>query len=48
LQEEYEAWLGFLPPSLVDSATAQALDAICEIDLSELESVDPPRGYGHD
>jgi hypothetical protein len=33
---------------LGESSTAQALNAICEIDLSELENVDPPRGYGRD
>ena len=36
LQEEYRAWLESLPPSLAESSTAQALNAICEIDLSEL------------
>jgi len=25
-----------------------ALRAICEIDLTELNSVDPPRGFGRD
>lgn len=48
LQEEYRAWLELLPPSLAESSTAQVLNAICEIDLSELESVEPPRGYGRD
>ena len=46
LQEEYRAWLASLPPSSAESSTAQALNVICEIDLSELEGVDPPRGYG--
>ncbi len=48
LQEEYRAWLEALPESLAESATAAALRAINEIDLSELESVEPPRGYGRD
>jgi hypothetical protein len=48
LQEEYRAWLEALPQSLQESATAEALRAITEIDLSELESVEPPRGYGRD
>ena len=48
LQEEYQAWLEALPESLRESATAEALRAITEIDLSELESVEPPRGHGRD
>jgi hypothetical protein len=48
LQEEYRAWLEALPESLQESATAEALRAITDIDLSELESVEPPRGYGRD
>jgi hypothetical protein len=48
LQEEYRAWLDALPPSLVDSATAEALRAICDLDLSELQGIDPPRGFGRD
>jgi hypothetical protein len=30
------------------SATAEALHAICDLDLSDIESVEPPRGYGRD
>ena len=48
LQEEYRAWLDTLPDSLTGSATADALRAICDLDLSELESVEPPRGFGRD
>ena len=48
LQEDYRAWLDALPPSLAESSTALALNAICDIDLSELEAVEPPRGYGRD
>ena len=48
LQEEYQAWLDALPENLQGSATAEALRAIAEIDLSELESVEPPLGYGRD
>ena len=48
LQGDYQAWLDTLPPSLVDSATADALRAICDLDLSGLESVEPPRGFGRD
>ena len=46
LQGEYRDWLDTLPPSLESSATAEALRAICDLDLSELESVEPPRGFG--
>jgi hypothetical protein len=42
LQGEYQAWL------LEGSATAEALRAVCDLDLSELESVEPPRGFGRD
>ena len=48
LQEEYPAWLDALPESLQESATAEALRAICDLDLSELEVVEPPRGFGRD
>jgi hypothetical protein len=48
LQQEYQAWLDSLPESLAESTTAAALQSICEIDLSELESSAPPRGYGRD
>ena len=48
LQQDYQAWSDALPDNLADSATAAALAAICEIDLSELEAVEPPRGYGRD
>jgi len=48
LQQEYQAWLDSLPEGLSESPTAQALQAICELDLGELESVEPPRGYGRD
>jgi hypothetical protein len=45
LQEEYRAWLDTLPGNLAESPTADALRTICDLDLSELESVEPPRGY---
>ena len=43
-----QAWLDSLPDNLADSATAEALRAICELDLSGLESIEPPRGFGRD
>jgi hypothetical protein len=48
LQEEYAGWLENLPANLQDSATAAALAAICDLDLSELAAVEPPRGFGRD
>jgi len=48
LQGDYQAWLDALPPSLADSATADALRAICDLDLSELQGIEPPRGFGRD
>lgn len=48
LQAEYRAWLEALPDSLQDSATAHALQAIDELDLDELQALNPPRGFGRD
>ena len=48
LQAEYDAWLNALPETLAETATAEALRAICELDLSELQAVEPPRGFGRD
>jgi hypothetical protein len=31
-----------------DSALAEALQAICDLDLSELQAIIPPRGFGRD
>ena len=48
LHGEYQAWLDNLPDSLQESALAQQLEAICTLDLAELESLAPPRGFGRD
>ena len=48
LQDEYQAWLDALPQNMEDSGMAEALRAICDLDLSELESIVPPRGFGRD
>lgn len=48
LQGEYQAWLDNLPDNLLESALAHKLEAVCTLDLAELESVDPPRGFGRD
>ena len=44
LQGVYEKWLGTLPPTLGERQV-DALRAMGELNLSELESVDPPRGF---
>jgi hypothetical protein len=48
LQEAYAAWLEALPLSLQDTATAEALQAIVDLDLEDLRAIEPPRGYGRD
>jgi hypothetical protein len=48
LQDDYQEWLNALPQNLEASATAEALRAICDLDLSYIESVEPPRGFGRD
>jgi len=37
-----------LPDSLRDSATAEALEAIADLDLTALDETKPPLGYGRD
>jgi hypothetical protein len=48
LQVEYGAWLDALPDNQQESATAEALRTIVELDLSELQAIEPPRGFGRD
>ena len=48
LQDGYRAWLDHLPDNLQESALAHQLEAICGLDLAELESIEPPRGFGRD
>ena len=48
LQEEYCAWHDNLPANLEGSPLADKLGAIAELDLEELQAIDPPRGYGRD
>jgi hypothetical protein len=47
-QIEYAAWLDGLPENLRDSALAEALQAICDLDLTELQAIILPRGFGRD
>jgi hypothetical protein len=48
LQAEYAAWSDALPDNLRDITTADALQAIVDLDLDELATIIPPRGYGRD
>ena len=48
LQAEYTAWHEALPDALANTATAEALQAIAELDLETLADIIPPRGYGRD
>src|SRR5215213_11916659 len=46
LQAEYAIWLQSLPANLQEGATAQALQPIVELDLSALQTIEPPQGFG--
>jgi hypothetical protein len=48
LRAEYVAWHNALPESLRGSATADALQAIVDLDLHALIAIVPSRGYGGD
>lgn len=48
LQAEYAAWHAALPDSLQNSATAEILQEIVDLDLDTLTDIQPPRGYGRD
>jgi hypothetical protein len=48
LVAEYTAWLEALPENQRDSPLADALRAIADLDLYELLTIEPPRGFGRD
>ena len=48
VQSECAAWRDALPEALRDGATGEALQAIVDLDLDELASTEPPRGFGRD
>ena len=55
LQEEYQEWQDNLPDGLDQSATAEKLEAVSELDLEgakdalqEADDIDLPRGFGRD
>ncbi len=48
LQAAYATWLEALPDTLRGTATAEALQAIADLDLETIAAIEPPRGYGRD
>lgn len=48
VQAECAAWFEALPDSLRDSATAEALQEMIDLDLDAIAAIRPPRGYGRD
>jgi hypothetical protein len=48
IQADCAAWLDALPEALRGTTTAEALQAIVDLDLDELAAIEPPRGYGRD
>ena len=48
MQAQYAAWRAALPDGLQDGATAEALRAVCDLDLTDLQAIDLPRGFGRD
>ena len=48
LQEEYQEWHDNLPENLQDTALAQKLEAVCELDIEEIAHIELPLGFGRD
>jgi hypothetical protein len=48
LQAEYAQWLAAMPEATREGATGEALQAVLDIDLTELADIDLPRGFGRD
>jgi len=48
IQSDCAAWLDALPEALRQTTTAEALQALVDLDLGELAAIEPPRGYGRD
>ena len=47
-QATYADWLATLPDGLRTSRMAEALEAMVDLDLTDLAECQPPRGYGRD
>ena len=48
LQEHYAEWLERLPESLHWTAQGAKLQAVADLDLDSLRTIDLPRGFGRD
>ena len=48
LQADYATWADALPDALRETATAEALQAVVDLDMTDLAEIKPPRGYGRD
>ena len=48
LQADYVAWADALPDALRETATAEALQTIVDLDLDDLAAIEPPSSYGRD
>jgi hypothetical protein len=48
LHAAYTTWYEALPDGLRDTPTAEALQAIADLNLDDIASIEPPRGYGRD
>ena len=48
LQAKYQDWFDNLSDNFQETALAERLEAICEYDFGDLETLEPPRGFGRD
>ena len=48
LKADYARWLDAIPDATRDGATAEALQAIVELQLDDIIAIQPPRGFGRD
>lgn len=48
VREIYVAWLDAMPEATRDTATGEVLQAMADLNLDEIESIRPPRGFGRD
>ena len=48
IQDEYRAWQESLPEGLRDSPMGRRLEEVVNLDLSELENIELPLGFGRD
>src|ERR1700712_4403317 len=50
LLDRFQEWRDKMPPSLTNSTTAEALDAVLELrgHVEDLQAVEVPKGFGRD